>query len=231
MWESLEWSGGQQMIAVAVTTVAVVGLLFIIWKTSPPKIDDVARATPGAVKQTPSARPAAPKAAVVAAPPIADTPPEAIHPGSDGGEAFLDGPGVSASSDRDGSEERLTHFRLGRAAADSSHWTRAIAEYGAAARLASDDAAAHYNFALALHRRGDERDAIVSFRRAIALAPDDVRFRLPLAAALENVGRPAEAEVEYRAFLAAVPESSDADRARGRLAALSTGQADAPKSP
>jgi tetratricopeptide (TPR) repeat protein len=230
MWESMNWSGGQQMIAVVAATVAVVGLLVIIWKTSPTKIDDVARATT-TTRQTPSSKPAAPTPGVAVQKPTADTPPEPIHPGSDGGEEFIDSPGVSAGSDRERFQDALTHFRLGRAAVDSSHWTIAIAEYGAAVRLAPDDAVAHYDFALALHRRGDERDAIASFRRAIALAPDDARFRLPLAAALENVGRSAEAELEYKAFLAAVHESSDADRARGRLAALSTGQGDATKNP
>ena len=193
--------------------------LVIIWQTSPQEVAAASRSTTGQAQTATAAarpRPAAP------APLPVEAQPEPVRP-ANGDEPFLDTP--SGPSDGDGAvyRETLDHFKVARTAADQGKWTGAIHEYGVAARLSRSDAAAQYNLALALHRRGDERDAIATFHKAVALAPDAAAFHLPLAAAYENVGQFADAAREYRVFVAAEPQAPGADRARGRLEALSTG--------
>lgn len=222
IWESLGWSQRAQVTFAAAASLAVVTLAMIIWRTRTPEVDDVARAAPTTATAVAIAPPRAPAPAAVAAV-VEDTPPEPVHAGSEGDEPFFDLPRAASHDDGTRYEETLAHFKLARTAVDRGHWTRAIAEYGAATSLAQDDASALYNFALALHRRGDERDAIAAFHKAIALAPDEAIFHLPLAVAFENVGQIGDAANEYRKFLAAAPDTAAADRARSRLEALSTG--------
>ena len=216
---ALTWSPATKLMAGAAAALTALSLV-IIWQTSPQRISAESRSAPvQAQTATAAARPgpAAPP------PPAVEARPEPVRP-ANGDEPFLDTP--SGPSDGDGAVYRETwdHFKVARTAADEGQWTRAIQEYGVAARLSRSDAAAQYNFALALHRRGDERDAIATFHKAIALAPDAAAFHLPLAAAYENVGQFAEAAMEYRAFVAAAPEAPAADRARSRLEVLSTGK-------
>jgi tetratricopeptide (TPR) repeat protein len=218
IFEALAWSPATKLMAGAGASLAALSLL-IIWQTSPQRVTAESRPAPVQAQTTTAAarpRPDAP------APPTVEAPPEPVRP-ANGDEKFLDTP--SSPSDGDGAvyRETLDHFKVARTAADEGQWTRAIQEYGVAARLSRSDAAAQYNFALALHRRGDERDAIATFHKAIALAPDATAFHLPLAAAYENVGQFADAAREYRTFVAAAPQAPEADRVRGRLEALSTG--------
>jgi len=214
---SLGWSPIRQALTVGGALVVVIVLLAIIWRTTPQTVDDAPRVV--STVPTPPVSRSAPRsvAAPIAAP---DVRTEAAGPAPDGDEPFLDGPRVSVDGD---SQVLVDHFRAGRAAADSYHWTRAIDEYGAAARLAPADAAAQYDLALAFHRRGDERDAIATFRTAIALSPDEAEFHLPLAAAYEKLGQSADAVREYRTFVDMAPHAPDADRVRGRIEAVSTG--------
>jgi tetratricopeptide (TPR) repeat protein len=146
--------------------------LLIIWQTSPQRVTAESRSAPVQAQTATAAarpRPDAPP------PPTVEAPPEPVRP-ANGDEPFLDTP--SGPSDGDGAVYRETwdHFKVARTAADAGKWTRAIQEYGVAARLSRSDAAAQYNFALALHRRGDERDAIARFHKAVALAPDAAAF-------------------------------------------------------
>lgn len=215
---ALTWSRGTKMMAGAAASLAALSFV-IIWQTSPQPIAAASRPAPAQAQTSMGAarpRPAA------APPPSVESQPEPDRP-ANGDEPFLDTP--SGPSDGDGVLYRETwdHFKVARTAADAGKWTPAIQEYGVAARLSRSDANAQYNLGLALHRRGDERDAIASFHKAIALAPDTFAFHLPLAAAYENVGQFADAAREYRAYVAAAPESREAERARSRLEALSTG--------
>jgi Flp pilus assembly protein TadD len=143
--------------------------------------------------------------------------------------AGVDAPFLDALRRTDGDSEKhdeaVVHLNQGHTAADAREWSRAIQEYGAAARLVPDDAVAQYNFGLALHKRGDDRVAIDTFRKAIALAPDEPLFHLPLAAALEAVGENDDAIGEYRTFLASKPNVADGDKVRGRIDALSSAAA------
>jgi hypothetical protein len=214
---SMTWSRGTKAMAGAGASLAALCLV-VIWQTAPSQSTGVSRTAPVQVRAVTGGTPRRP------APEPANVVPrsEPVRP-PNGDEPFLDTP--SGSSDGDGAayRETLDHFKVARAAVNEGKWTRAIEEYGVAARLSRSDAAAQYNLALALHRRGDERDAIATFQKAVALAPAAAAFHLPLAAAYENVGQFADAAREYRAFVDAAPEARDADRARTRLGALTTG--------
>lgn len=220
---SLGWSRGRQLIVGSVVTLAALALLCVIWQTAPQQTDDAAQPVPVQARAGAAPVPAAPATTPVA---TVESRAEAVRP-PNGDELFLDRPRGTADGDGPHYQELVEHFRLGAAAADAYQWTRAIDEYGAAARLSPGDAAAQYNLALALHRRGDERDAIATFHKAIALAPDAAVFRMPLAAAFENVKQRADAVREYRAFLAAAPNAPEAERARERIEALSVGDSGA----
>ena len=220
---SLGWSRDKQLIVGAAAALAALALLVIIWQTAPEPPDGAAQDVPVQSRAATAPASTAPAAAPSA---TVETRPEPSRP-PNGDEPFLDRPHGTADGDGVRYQELVEHFRLGRAAADGYQWTRAIDEYGAAARLSPGDAAAQYNLALALHRRGDERDAIAMFQKAIALAPDDAVFRMPLAAAFENVKQRADAVREYRAFLAAAPNAPEAERARERIEALSVGDSGA----
>lgn len=223
---ALTWSPGTKLMAGAAASVTAL-LLLILWQTSPTWSTAASQSTP---VQAQTAIAVARPQLVSAPPPPAEERPEPVRP-ANGDEPFLDTP--SGPSDGDGAVYRETwdHFKVARSAADAGQWTHAIQEYAVAARLSRSDAAAQYNLALALHRRGDERDAIATFQRAVALAPAAAAFHLPLAAAYENVGQFADAAREYRVFVAATPQGRDADRARVRIEALSTGNSGAVGSP
>jgi tetratricopeptide (TPR) repeat protein len=216
---SLGWSRGKQLTVAAAASLAALTLVAIIWQTAPQQIDAAsgpAVVQPRPTPPAPAIRPAVPVTAV-------DPQVERALP-RNGDEPFFDTP--CSPSDGDGAryQQTLARFKIARAAADAGEWTRAIDEYGGAARLSGDDANAQYNFGLALHRRGDEHDAIAMFHKAISLAPDETMFHLALAAALENAGRIAEAVGEYNAFVTAHPNAPEADRLRSRIDALSAGK-------
>jgi tetratricopeptide (TPR) repeat protein len=222
IWESLGWSRRQQSMVWAGASLVAVMLLVAIVRTGTTETDATAHPTPSVSKAAASIGPARPALAPEPAP-ADEGPAEAIHAGSEGDEPFLDTPSGTADKDAGRYEKAVAHFKRAATAVESSHWTRAISEYGTAASLLRDDAAAHYNFALALHRRGDEREAIAAFQRAIELAPDQAMFHLPLAVAFENVGQIGDAAREYRAIVSGSPDAAPADRARKRLDAMSTG--------
>ena len=222
IWESLGWSKRQQSMVWGGASLVVIALLVAIFRTGTANAGDTLHPTAvGSKSSAPiaSAHPAVAREVT----PVDDGPAEAVHAGSEGDEPFIEMPSGAAEDDGGRYNKVVEYFKRGQAAVEGSHWTRAISEYGTAASLSRDDAAAHYNVALALHRRGDERDAIAEFQRAIDLAPDQAMFHLPLAAAFESTGRLGDAAREYRTFLSGSPEAVGADRARNRLEALSTG--------
>jgi len=216
---SLGWSRGKQLIVAAAVSLAVLTLVVIIWQTAPQQIDAASRPAVG------QPRAATPAIAIRQAAPVAAVDPqiERARPRT-GDEPFFDTPRSPSDGDGVRYQQTLARFKIARAAAEAGEWTRAVDEYGGAARLSGDDANAQYNFGLALHRRGDEHDAIAMFHKAIALAPDEATFHLALAAALENVARVAEAVGEYTAFVTAHPNAAEADRVRSRIDALSAGK-------
>jgi len=222
IWESLGWSKRQQSMVWAGASLLVITLMVAIVRTGRADAGDTLHPTHAVSKSSAPIASARPAAAPEVAP-VDDGPAEAVHAGSEGDEPFIEMPSGAADDDGGRYNKVVEYFKRGQASVEGSHWTRAISEYGTAASLSRDDAAAHYNFALALHRRGDEREAIGQFQRAIQLAPGEAMFHLPLAAAYESLGRLGDAAAEYRAFLSASPEAVGADRARNRLEALSTG--------
>jgi hypothetical protein len=217
---SMTWTRGTKAMAGAGASLVAL-CLAIIWQTTPSSATSVSPSAPAAPRAIPAVTSRRPPPAPAA---TTEPRPEPVRP-PNGDEPFLDTPSGSTDGEGASYEETLDHFKAARAAVDAGNWTRAIEEYGAAARLSRTDAAAQYNLALAFHRRGDERDAIATFHKAIALAPNAAVFHLPLAAAYENVGQLADAAREYRVFVADAPEAPGADRARSRLEALSTGGA------
>ncbi len=230
IWESMGWSTRRQSAVLAGASLLVVMLLVVIVRTGTTELD--ADAQPVVSVSKTAAPVASTRPAVVpAAPPADEGPAELVHAGSEGDEPFLEMPGGTDGGDTAHHDQLLAHFRRAQTAVESGHWTRAISEYGAAASLSSDDAAAQYNFGLALHRRGDEREAISAFQRAIKLAPDQAMFHLPLAVAFENVGQIGDAAREYRTFVSASPDAPEADRARRRIEAMSTGNRGAAQVP
>jgi len=216
---SLGWSRGKQAAVAGAALSAALALLVVIWQTSPETAAKGADPVPGKPRTVPVTAAAAPVSTAAAT--VGTRPEPARAPNGD--EPFLDTPRGPSEGDGTAYQQTWDHFKTGRAAADARQWTRAIEAYGAAARVSPKDAAAQYNYALALHRRGDERDAIATFQKAIALAPDDPAFHVPLGAAFENVGQSADAAREYRAFVTAAPNAPDAERVRGRIEALATG--------
>ena len=216
------WSSHQQSAVLAGASLVVVILLVAIVRTGTGDADGDARPIASVSKAAAPIGPAR-SATPREVSPADDGPAESVHAGSEGDEPFLEMPSGTADGDAGRYDQAVAHFRRAEAAVEGGHWTSAISEYAAAAGFSRDDAAAQYNFALALHRRGDEREAIAAFQRAIQLAPDQAMFHLPLAAAFENVGQIGDAAREYRAFVSASPDAAAADRARTRLEAMSTG--------
>ena len=95
----------------------------------------------------------------------------------------------------------------------------AVAEAGAAVRLAADDPEAHYNLGLAQADADDHASAVASYRRAIDLAPSHGRALNNLGTALERLGDRAAAADAYRAAIALDPLHAEAQSNLG--AALS----------
>jgi tetratricopeptide (TPR) repeat protein len=112
------------------------------------------------------------------------------------------------------------HFNRARAYATLEKWGEAVAGYREAQRLFPDDYATEFNLAKALEARGDLNGAIKEYERAIELAPGEASFHLSHGQALEAAKRPRDAAAAYRRYLELAKTGADADKVKGRIAAL-----------
>jgi Flp pilus assembly protein TadD len=112
------------------------------------------------------------------------------------------------------------HFNLAAAEGERGQWDRAVEQYREAAQVFPDDYATQFNLALALHKKGDELAAIAEYEKAIQRAPSEPSFHIALGISLEKVGRIADAVREYRAFLEMDPSSSEAEKLKAHVGAL-----------
>jgi Flp pilus assembly protein TadD len=112
------------------------------------------------------------------------------------------------------------HFDLAAAEGERGQWDRAVEQYREAVRVFPDDYATQFNLALALHKKGDEQAAITEYEKAIQRAPSEPSFHIALGVSLEKVGRIADAVREYRAFLEMDPSSSEAEKLKAHVDAL-----------
>ncbi len=99
------------------------------------------------------------------------------------------------------------HHGLGRALLDGG-WVEEAADSLRLATALLDDAAAHYDLALALRRQRLDADAMAAYRRAIELAPTLIEAHAGLAELLELAGDYAEAAQCLHRAAALAPDTS-----------------------
>jgi cytochrome c-type biogenesis protein CcmH/NrfG len=115
-------------------------------------------------------------------------------------------------------------FNLAYTAGQLLQWDLAAAAYRHAAGISPTDAASQFNLAMALHKKGADAAAVPEFEKAVKLDPNDPSFRLALGMSLERVGHISEAVDAYRSFLEMDPGSSDAQKLKAHVEALSSAQ-------
>jgi tetratricopeptide (TPR) repeat protein len=92
----------------------------------------------------------------------------------------------------------------------NGQYEAAIAEYGKALRLASNDPQVHNNLAFALAQAGRLDDAMTHFRKVLEINPKSVAAHNNLGNALQALGRIDEAIAEWQTSLQLNPESAPA---------------------
>ena len=100
------------------------------------------------------------------------------------------------------------HVRAGEAAARSGLPLQAAREFGAAAALHPNDAAAHYALAGVLEQAGRPTQALAEYQKTVRLDPSDAAAHNDLAMLLEDQGRTAEALAQYRQAVALSPKDA-----------------------
>jgi tetratricopeptide (TPR) repeat protein len=246
VWESLGLSQNTEIMVVAGTALAAVGLVLLIWQTpAPMATDDVARpANPVPVQTLPApSAPAevAPGAAVAAGTPVIDS---GLETARDGYEDKLAGrPNDPELHTQLGqvlrrmgrTDEAVQHFEravaldprkpsyranLAQASSDLGQWDRAIDQYREATRLLPGDYGAQYALAMALQKKGDDQTAIPEFQKALKFNPAESGAVLGLATSLEKTGHVDDARQEYQKYVEMRPIPADVDRVKAHLAQL-----------
>jgi glycosyltransferase involved in cell wall biosynthesis/predicted TPR repeat methyltransferase len=78
------------------------------------------------------------------------------------------------------------------------------------AKLAPDNAQAHFELGVVLHRNGKFGEACSSFEKAVGLAPENAEYRVAHGESLRAAHRFVEAEKAYRSALKIRPDASEA---------------------
>jgi Flp pilus assembly protein TadD len=117
------------------------------------------------------------------------------------------------------------HVNLGNAFAQLQRWDEAIESLRRAQQMQPSDALTTFDLAKALHRKGDHAAAVTEFQKVIGLDPNDPSVRIALAETYEALDQRPQAAEAYTQYLKLAPSGPDADKARLRVARLtSTGE-------
>ena len=85
-----------------------------------------------------------------------------------------------------------------------------------------DDPVTTFDLAKALQRNGDDAAAVDEFQKGIGLAPNDASVRIALAESYEALNQRPQAAEAYNEYLKLAPSGPDADKARLRVARLTS---------
>ena len=114
------------------------------------------------------------------------------------------------------------HLNLGKALAELQRWDEAVRALRRAQQLAPNDSVTTFALAKALQRKGDNAAAVDEFKKGIGLDPNDAAMRIPLAESYEALNQRPQAAGAYNEYLKLAPSGPDADKARLRIARLTS---------
>ena len=114
------------------------------------------------------------------------------------------------------------HVNLGNAFAQLQRWDEAIESLRRAQQMQPSDSVTTFDLAKALHRKGDDAAAVTEFQKAIGLDPNDPSVRIALAESYEALNQRPQAAEAYNQYLKLAPSGPDADKARLRIARLTS---------
>jgi tetratricopeptide (TPR) repeat protein len=117
-------------------------------------------------------------------------------------------------------DQWLVQFNLARAQVELGRWKDAVGPLQAAKRLKPDDPVTLLDFAIVLHRAGDDERAIDEYRRAIATGVRDRVVQRSLAISLQRTHRTADAVQAYQEYLRLMPDAPDAEQIKERIGQL-----------
>ena len=118
------------------------------------------------------------------------------------------------------------HVNLGNAFAQLQRWDEAIESLRRAQQMQPGDSVTTFDLAKALHRKGDAAAAVTEFQKVIGLDPNDASVRIALAESYEALNQRPQAAEAYNQYLKLAPSGPDADKARLRIARLTSTSAE-----
>ena len=222
IWESLGLSQSNLMIITIIASVAVLGLIVVIWTTWPEPVDEVTERTPVRIAE-PVTPPAGTTPAAAAAPvgsrasvdPL--TLPDEKRPELSAAErADLEARGVEyeqALTKTPDNPELLNN--LGQVLARLGQPQAALARFERAVVLAPARPAYHFNLARAATEMGNRSRAVESLREAVRLLPNDGATHYTLGVALLKNNDTAAALPELEQAIALSPGDPKAHLAYG----------------
>jgi tetratricopeptide (TPR) repeat protein len=114
------------------------------------------------------------------------------------------------------------HVNLGNAFAQLQRWDEAIESLRRGQQMQPGDSTTTFDLAKALHRKGDHAAAVTEFQKVIGLDPNDPSVRIALAETYEALNQRPQAAEAYTQYLKLAPSGPDADKARLRIARLTS---------
>ena len=114
------------------------------------------------------------------------------------------------------------HVNLGNAFAQLQRWDEAVESLRRAQQMQPSDSVTTFDLAKALHRKGDHAAAVTELQKVIGLAPNDPSARIALAETYEALNQRPQAAEAYTEYLELAPSGPDADKARLRIARLTS---------
>ena len=114
------------------------------------------------------------------------------------------------------------HMNLGNAFAKLQRWDEAIESLRRAQQLLPSDSVTTFDLAKVLQRKGDHAAAVTEFQKVIGLDPNDPSVRIALAETYEALNQRTQAAEAYTEYLKLAPSGPDADKARLRIARLTS---------
>jgi len=165
---------------------------------------------------------------LLAAPLLAQTPPDAFQSHLQAGQAALRAglPLLAAREYRAAVRLRPAdadaHYALAGVLEAAGRADEAMAEYQRTIALRPDNAPAHNALAGLLEDRGGREAALAQYHQAVALLPSDPHLRFNLGGALADAGRPAQAAAQYREALRLKPDFAEAGQALRALGTVGT---------
>jgi tetratricopeptide (TPR) repeat protein len=114
------------------------------------------------------------------------------------------------------------HVNLGNAFAQLQRWDEAVESLRRAQQIQPGDSVTTFDLAKALQRKGDHAAAVTEFQKVIGLDPNDPSVRLALAETYEALNQRPQAADAYTQYLKLAPSGPDAEKARLRIARLTS---------